>query len=309
MKSIRSWGCWEWRMYLVPLIAPLIMIAVISTCAGITVDQHQIPRNQTVPLIIDTGVKYPEYVIFLCGTQFAAIILAFATIAIKKELHEKVIHELKEWKHQRKCILINKFCLLSGILSAIGLSVLGIVSLGISFWTHAVFALIFFTFNFFQMELVTCLFVVFMYRRWKTKQPLFGPIHSGYEYETSKLNVTSNQSNSLSQGYFWAKFCTGWKITCSIFCFVSVPVTGPIVVFIYRKGNFSLSDPLYFDSVAYCQYIYVTFALFWFSSFAYDLMYTKLGIIHSNDRRYLGSLWLSEDTTVNRSSTEHSSKV
>jgi len=288
----------------VPLIAPLVMIVVLASTAAITVEQHEIPRNQTAPLISDTGVHFPEYVIFLCGTQFAGIVLAFAAIAINRELYDRIIYELKEWKHQRKCILINRFCLLSGLLSSLGLSVLGIVSLGINFWTHATFALIFFTFNFFQMEFVTLLFIIFMYRRWRQNQPLVGPINSTTVLdETSTLNNKSKHSNS--RGIFWAKFSLGWKICCGIFCFVSVPVTGPVVVFIYRKGSFSLSDPLYFDSVAYCQYIYVTFALLWFGSFTYDLKHTKLGIIMSNDRRYLGSLWsINVDGRISRRSSD-----
>jgi len=165
--------------------------------------------------------------------------------------------------------LLNISAFLSGLISSFGLFFLGIVSLGISFWTHGTFALIFFCGNFVQIEAITLLSYFIFKRR-------------------AKLNLTIKST---------ARFWYYWKVVNFILCVICLPVNGPILVIIIKR-KFDFSDPDLFDSIGICQYFYIFFMLLWVSSVGYNLRNNKMNLLFQKirfttqrDKSYHFSQW------------------
>lgn len=104
-------------------------------------------------------------------------------------------------KHLKKFFFLNKVNLLFGFMSSFGLFFLSIISLNINFWAHATFACLFFVGNFFQVVIVTFLTTI-IYKL--SEKPMFR----------------------------FHKIATYWKIISCIGCICSVPLVGPIIVWI-----------------------------------------------------------------------------
>lgn len=89
--------------------------------------------------------------------------------------------------------------------SALGLAILGIVNLNISFWTHATFALLFFICNYNLVVLLTLLYCLMF--RWENRKNSF----------LTRLRASKDS--------VWLQI----KITCAIMCSLSLPCNGPVV--------------------------------------------------------------------------------